>query len=66
MGEHERGEIDLLGELDEPAEGDRPGLNVVVQGSTSATSSSPRAIAWSSLACFPDDPRKMRGLFMRD
>src|SRR5256885_71538 len=45
---------------------DRPGLNVVVQGSTSATSSSPRSIAWSSLACLPDDPRKMRGLFMRD
>jgi hypothetical protein len=22
-------------------------------------------IAWSSLACLPDDPRKMRGLFMR-
>src|SRR5438045_1074359 len=44
---------------------DRPGLNVVVQGSTSATSSSPRVIAWSSLACLPDDPRKMRGLFMR-
>jgi hypothetical protein len=44
----------------------RPGLNVVIQGSTSATSSSPRVIAWSSLACLPDDPRKMRGLFMRD
>src|ERR1700716_380457 len=44
---------------------DRPGLNVVVQGSTSATSSSPRVIAWSSLACLPDDPRKMRGLLMR-
>src|ERR1700704_4284734 len=44
---------------------DRPGLNVVVHGSTSATSSSPRVIAWSSLACLPDDPRKMRGLFMR-
>src|SRR5438270_14100578 len=43
---------------------DRPGLNVVVQGSTSATSASPRVIAWSSLACLPDDPRKMRGLFM--
>jgi hypothetical protein len=23
-------------------------------------------IAWSSFACLPDDPRKMRGLFMRD
>src|SRR6185369_5704350 len=45
---------------------DRPGLNVVVHGSTSATSLSPRVIAWSSLACLPDDPRKMRGLFMRD
>src|SRR5687768_5684713 len=45
---------------------DRPGLNVVVQGSTSAMSSSPRVIAWSSLACLPDDPRKMRGLIMRD
>src|ERR1700704_3309687 len=44
---------------------DRPGLNVVVHGSTSATSSSPRVIAWSSLACLPDDPRKMRGLFIR-
>src|ERR671936_1077032 len=45
---------------------DRPGLNVVVQGSTSATSSSPRVIAWSSLACLPDEPMKIRGLFMRD
>ena len=44
----------------------RPGLNVVVQGSTSATSPSPRVIAWSSLVCLPDDPRNMRGLFMRD
>jgi len=66
LGEHERSEIDLLAELDEPVERDRPGLNVVVQGSTSATSSSPRVSAWSSLACLPDDPRKMRGLFMRD
>src|SRR5947207_4300572 len=45
---------------------ERPGLNVVVQGSTSATSPRPRAIAWRSLACLPDDPRKMRGMFMRD
>src|SRR4051812_11633022 len=45
---------------------ERPGLNVVVQGSTSTTSASPRVIAWSSFACLPDDPRKMRGLFMRD
>src|SRR5207247_5707083 len=44
---------------------DRPGLNVVVQGSTSATSSSPRVIAWTNFACLPDDPRKTRGLFMR-
>src|SRR5262245_56841443 len=44
---------------------DRPGLNVVVQGSTSATSESPFAIAWSSLVWSPDDPRKIRGLFMR-
>ena len=43
---------------------DRPGLNVVVHGSTSATSASPRVIAWSSLACLPDEPRKIRGLFM--
>src|SRR5947208_11177190 len=43
---------------------DRPGLNVVVQGSTSATSSSPRVIAWSSFACLPDEPMKMRGLIM--
>src|SRR5262245_21707338 len=42
---------------------ERPGLNVVVQGSTSATSSSTRVIALSSLACSPDDPRKIRGLF---
>src|SRR3954470_6572263 len=45
---------------------ERPGLNVVVQGSTSATSSRPRVIAWRSLACLPDDPRKMRGMFKRD
>ena len=62
LGEYERGEIDLLGELDEPVESGPPRLNVVVQGSTSATSSRPRATALSSLACLPDDPRKMRGL----
>src|SRR4051794_35464611 len=45
---------------------DRPGLNVVVQTSTSTTSSRPSAIAWRSLACLPDDPRKMRGMFMCD
>ncbi len=44
---------------------DRPGLNVVVHGSTSTRSSSPRVIASSSVACLPDDPRKMRG-FMGD
>jgi hypothetical protein len=44
---------------------DRPGLNVVVQGSTSAMSSRPSVIASSSLACWPDDPRNMRG-FMFD
>src|SRR5690349_862127 len=44
---------------------DRPGLNVVVHGSTSAISESPRSIARSNFACSPDDPRKMRGLFMR-
>src|SRR3954471_13623144 len=43
---------------------DRPGLKVVVQGSTSATSASPRVIAWISFACLPDEPRKMRGLLM--
>ena len=45
---------------------DLPGLNVVVHGSTSATSASPFSIARSSLAYWPDEPRKMRGLFMRD
>src|SRR3954454_25273698 len=44
---------------------ERPGLNVVVQGSTSATSSSPSVIAWTSGACLPDEPRKMRGLITR-
>ncbi len=43
---------------------DRPGLKVVIQGSTSAMSSSPRVIASSSSACMPDDPRKIRGLFI--
>ena len=42
-----------------------PGLNEVVQGSTSATSSRPRVSACSTFACFPDEPRKMRGLFTR-
>ena len=45
---------------------DRPGLNVVIHGSTSATSESPRAIARSSLACSAEDPRKIRGLLMGD
>src|ERR1700751_2405529 len=44
---------------------DRPGLNVVVQGSTSATSSRPRVIALSSFVCWPDDPGKPRGLFIQ-
>jgi hypothetical protein len=39
-----------------------PGLNTVVQGWTSAMSSSPRVSAWSSRACLPDEPRKTRGL----
>jgi hypothetical protein len=51
-------------DLDQPVEVDRPGLNVVVHGSTSAMPSSPRVIALSSLACLPDEPRKMRGLLM--
>ncbi len=42
-----------------------PGLKDVVQGSTCATSSRPRVSAWSSLACLPDEPRKMRGLSIR-
>jgi len=39
-----------------------PGLKDVVQGSTFATSSRPRVSARSSFSCFPDEPRKMRGL----
>jgi len=42
-------------------------LNVVIQGSTSATSSSPRVIAWSSLGCFPkteEDARLVQARFM--
>src|SRR5438552_16834701 len=39
-----------------------PGLKEVVQGSTCATSSRPRVSACSSFSCFPDEPRKMRGL----
>src|SRR6187431_2351516 len=38
-----------------------PGLKDVVHGSTWATSSSPRVSAWSSFACLPDEPRKIRG-----
>src|SRR3954451_23164086 len=39
-----------------------PGLNEVVQGSTCATVSSPRVSALRSFSCFPEEPRKMRGL----
>src|SRR5258705_308512 len=39
-----------------------PGWNEVVQGSTCATSSRPRVSACSSFCCFPDEPRKIRGL----
>src|SRR5262245_9138086 len=39
-----------------------PRLKDVVQGSTRATSSRPRVSAWTSFACLPDDPRKIRGL----
>ena len=42
-----------------------PGLKDVVQGSTCATPSRPRVSACSSFSCFPDEPRKMRGLSMR-
>ena len=65
LGKDESREVDLLGELDEPVESRTPGLNVVVQGSTSAMSASPRVIASSSFACLPDDPRKMRGFHAR-
>ena len=37
-------------------------MKEVVQGSTSATSSRPRVKACSSFSCFPEEPRKMRGL----
>src|SRR6185503_10336034 len=39
-----------------------PGLKDVVQGSTCATSARPRVNACSSFSCFPDEPRKIRGL----
>src|SRR5262245_40643973 len=39
-----------------------PGLNDVVHGSTCAASSRPRVSACSSFCCFPDEPRKIRGL----
>src|SRR3954447_283498 len=42
-----------------------PGLNEVVHGSTTATSSKPRASARSTLSCLPDEPRKTRGLSIR-
>src|SRR5688572_30352239 len=42
-----------------------PGLKDVVHGSTCATSSRPRVSACSSFSCFPDEPRKMRGLSIR-
>jgi hypothetical protein len=42
-----------------------PGLKDVVQGSTCATSSRPRVSACSSFFCFPDEPRKIRGLSIR-
>ena len=42
-----------------------PGLNEAVQGSTCATSSRPRVSDCSSFACVADEPRKMRGLFIR-
>ena len=34
----------------------------VVHGTTCATSSRPRVSAFSSFSCFPDEPRKIRGL----
>src|SRR4051812_37626564 len=42
-----------------------PGLNEVVHGSTTATSSKPRASARSILSCLPDEPRNTRGLSIR-
>jgi hypothetical protein len=39
-----------------------PGLKLVVQGSTSATSPRPRARVDTSPACPVDEPRKIRGL----
>jgi hypothetical protein len=41
------------------------GLDLVLRQTYNLTRLEPDA-AWSSLACLPDDPRKMRGLFMRD
>ena len=41
---------------------DVPGLKDVVQGSTRAMSLRPRVSACSSFSCFPDEPRKIRGL----
>ena len=42
-----------------------PGVKDDVQGSTWQTSSRPRVSACSNFVCFPDEPRKIRGLSIR-
>ena len=64
LGEDERREVHLVGELDQPVQGRDPGVEHVVHGSTSATVARPPVSDLSSLCCLPDEPRKMRGLSM--
>ena len=66
LGEHERGEIDLLGELDEPVEGGPPRVERGRPGLDVGDVLEPARDRLEQFACLPDDPRKMRGLFMRD
>ena len=62
LSEHECGEVDFMGQLEQAFQCRGSGLKDVVHGSTCATSSRPRASACSSFSCFPDESTKMRGL----
>ena len=62
---HERGEVEFMRQLDEPVQRGRPGVEGRRPGNDVAASSRPRVSACSSFSCFPDEPRKMRGLSFR-
>jgi hypothetical protein len=59
---HERGEVHFVGELEQSIERAGPGIEGRRPGLDLRDVSEASGRASSSFSCFPDEPRKMRGL----